>query len=218
MTKKKPSTPIKNNQDLPYMAGRLMSRRELIKTGFVGTGLLLLSNACAKVGIGFDSIAEQHVEMKFLPVHAQKILFAVFNGLAHPFLPDTNGESTEQNEINTSKRNEILSRMLQSIDVYLAAQPENIQSELKEAFDFLDLKPVRFFLAGIVSPWSDAGPSEINSFLDSWLTSNFMIFRSIATVLQSLSSMAYFDQPESWPQISYPDPSWVFQIDWSKNR
>lgn len=179
---------------------RSISRRELIKTGALGIGLLAISNRCSSP---LSETGQPWPKMKFLPENAQRILFGIYNGITDSFLPKDQEE-----------RRQLLFRMIASTDQYLYSQPKHIQNELLEAFDFLSLKPVRWFVIGIYGNWEDASPTDIVRFIDSWLVSHLMLFRSVATFLQSMTSMAFFDQPESWPIVGYRDPSWVFKVKW----
>lgn len=188
----------KASPDRSPAAPRLFSRREVIQTGIAGIGLLALGAGCSP-----GAPVPSWPEMRFLPVHGQKILYGVYNGFAHAFLPEA-----------AEDRQAVLLRMVQSTDAYLHAQPEHIQGELLEAFDFLSVAPVRWLLAGFFSEWEEADPEDIVEFLDSWLTSRLTLFRSIATFLQSMSSMAFFDQSESWGIVGYTDPSWVANVKW----
>ena len=84
--------------------------------------------------------------------------------------------------------------------------PPAAQKELAQLFALLALPPTRFALAGVTTPWAEAGPAEVAAFLERWRGSGWMLLRSAYDALHQLILAAWYGNPRSWPDIGYPGP------------
>ena len=89
--------------------------------------------------------------------------------------------------------------------------PPAAQKELAELFSLLGLPPTRVALAGVTTPWAEAGSAAIAAFLERWRTSGWMLLRSAYDALHQLILAAWYGNPRSWPSIGYPGPPRIGQ-------
>ncbi|MBL8421299.1 MAG: hypothetical protein JNK92_11760 [Dechloromonas sp.] len=157
----------------------MTTRREFLKTGLAG-GLLLKLAACtnpAKDG------------------GRQAVLAAVVPVLLAGALPG-NGELFREQ----------FSRTVAGVDQAIAGLPLASQKEIAQLFELLSFAPTRILAAGLWSPWPEASPQAIGSFLESWRNSRFDLFKSGYAALHDLIFAAWYARPDTWAAIGYPGP------------
>ncbi len=84
--------------------------------------------------------------------------------------------------------------------------PPAAQQEFARLFALLALAPTRFALAGVTTPWAQAGPEAVAAFLERWRTSGWALLRSAYDALHQLVLAAWYANPQAWPAIGYPGP------------
>lgn len=95
---------------------------------------------------------------------------------------------------------------LTGVERAVAGLPPATRNELAELFSLLAFAPTRCLLAGIWSPWPEAAPEAIASFLTRWRDSRFTLLRSAYAALHQLVFSAWYANPRAWPAIGYPGP------------
>lgn len=88
----------------------------------------------------------------------------------------------------------------------VAGLPPSAQAELGQLFSLLSVGVGRRMIAGVASPWADASPAEIDTFLTDWRDSGWSLKRSAYDALHQLVFAAWYASPRSWPAIGYPGP------------
>lgn len=88
----------------------------------------------------------------------------------------------------------------------IAGLPLATQEEVQDLFGLLTLAPSRRFLAGIPNDWPQARPADIETFLQSWRFSRFMLLQSAYHALHDLITGAWYADPSTWAAIGYPGP------------
>lgn len=169
----------------------LVSRRGLLQAGLIGSAAVWCGGA---LGCARSARAPRAAARAALSPAGEEILAAVIPVVLGPLLPA--GPARER----------ALDAGLASVDDYLASLSLPLQREASDAFDTLDLPPVRALLLGTWQPWRDAPAGAVEAFLRSARQSRFLLARRIYALLQSLAVVAWFDQPEAWREIGYPGP------------
>jgi hypothetical protein len=100
-------------------------------------------------------------------------------------------------------------RMRESIadafDGFLADEPENIVSDLKNALTFMELGPVLFDHRWAI--FSDLSQTEREAHLRSWMESDDLTRRMVATAFRKFINLVAHDDPILWAEIHYPGPA-----------
>ena len=81
-----------------------------------------------------------------------------------------------------------------------------VQEEIGQLLSLLAFAPTRVLVAGVGSPWAEAGAEEIAAFLHRWRDSRFEMKRSGSRALTQLIQGAWYDNPLAWTVIGYPGP------------
>jgi hypothetical protein len=95
---------------------------------------------------------------------------------------------------------------LAAVEKAIAGLPSATRKELADLFSLLGFPPTRCLVAGIWSPWPDATPESIASFLARWRSSRFELPRSAYAALHQLIFAAWYADPRAWPATGYPGP------------
>jgi hypothetical protein len=61
-------------------------------------------------------------------------------------------------------------------------------------------------IAGVWSPWDEASPASIGTFLDRWRDSRLALLRSAYGALHQLLFAAWYGNSNAWPAIGYAGP------------
>jgi hypothetical protein len=172
----------------------LLSRRGLLQAGVVGSAAIWAGGmlGCSRRQAAPSGAMGQRVA---LSPQGEEILRAVAPVVLGPLLPD-----------DRAVREQALDAGMASLDDYLAHLSQPLQDEACSAFGTLDLLPARLLLLGTSSRWSEASPHRIESFLRAARDSRFYLLRRMYVFLQSMTVLAWFDQPAAWPGVGYPGP------------
>jgi hypothetical protein len=84
--------------------------------------------------------------------------------------------------------------------------PLATQKEVQDLFGLLALGPARRLLAGVSGGWSQAEPSEVEAFLQSWRTHRLATLQVAYLALHDLIFGAWYADPATWQSIGYPGP------------
>ena len=177
------------------MDGRmLLSRRGLLQAGLLGSTAIWAGGlvGCATRRVAAPAAVTPRLALS--PI-GEEILRAVMPVVLGDLLPAA-GAGREQ----------ALDAGMASLDDYLAHLSLPLQSEAINVFETLDLLPVRVLVVGTWSGWHDIPPETVESFLRSARDSRFDLLRRMYAFLQSMSVLAWFDQPAAWHAIGYPGP------------
>jgi hypothetical protein len=82
----------------------------------------------------------------------------------------------------------------------------SVQDEVKQLFTLLRVAPLRMAATGVMRPWSQANPGDIERFLTNWRYSGIAKLRSGYDALHQLCLAAWYGDPASWKRIGYPGP------------
>ena len=82
----------------------------------------------------------------------------------------------------------------------------SVQDEVKQLFILLRVAPLRMISTGVMRPWSQASPADIERFLTGWRYSGIAKLRSAYDALHQLCLAAWYGDPASWKRIGYPGP------------
>lgn len=95
---------------------------------------------------------------------------------------------------------------LKVLDDFLYGTSVAGHKQLMQLFDLLSLPLTRYAVAGLSSPWSEAGAADVSGFLERWSHSRFELLRGGHLALTQLISMAWYLQPQTWAAIGYTPP------------
>lgn len=105
-----------------------------------------------------------------------------------------------------SARAAVIQDVVEAFDQAVAGLSPAVQSELQDLFGLLCFAPARVALAGVWSPWNEAGESAIAEFLSRWRTSRFDLLRAGYQALTQLLQAAWYGNPRAWGAIGYSGP------------
>jgi hypothetical protein len=105
----------------------------------------------------------------------------------------------------SAAREEAVTRTLAAADRYFSSFSPAVQAEALQAFDVLNLAPVRW-LGGLWSSWESASPGEVNRYLEGLRTGRFSLGRQLFQLLAGVATVGWYSQPLSWAAIGYPGP------------
>jgi len=171
------------------------SRRQFLKTGVVGTVWLgLASSGMALTGC---SQKEQHIckDCDWLSPSDQIMLFAIIPVMLRGALPGSEKE-----------RNAAIRKVIAGFDIAVTHFSPSVRKEIRQLLDLLQFPFTRVVLTGVMSPWHREDALGVRSFLTRWQTSRYSLFRSGYAALHDLIIGAWYANPDSWKQISYPGP------------
>ena len=161
-----------------------MNRRELLKTGFVGSAFLAAAYffyfpSKQREVEGYTSIKEG--DLSILKV----LIPAVLAG--------------------TSGKDQVESS-LKGIDFLLSSGPDSLKRDFRKAMDFLSYPPAKSLVGGIWEPWNSVSVEKASSLLLNWRHSRFQILRSSSQMLFLLIFSLWYSGPHSWSEIGYQGP------------
>lgn len=109
------------------------------------------------------------------------------------------------------QRRALLDETVHGVRRAVAGLSAQAQKEVGELFSLLTLAPTRRLLAGVASPWAQAGDEEVAAFLERWRFSRFSLLQGAYAALHDLTLGAWYARPEAWPAIGYPGVPEVFR-------
>lgn len=102
-----------------------------------------------------------------------------------------------------------LDDLLRTLDEFLAGSSAAGQKQLGQLFDLLHMPATRYALAGLSSPWAEAGPADLEAFLAHWRNSRFETLRAGYGALTQMLNMMWYFLPQSWSALGYVPPQVV---------
>ena len=170
----------------------MITRRRFVIAGLGGSLALAFAGRLRAATEGTPNAIAPPVA---LDRDAQAILAAVVPVMLAGALPERGAE-----------REGAMAETLRDLARAIGSLAPSAQQELGELFSLLAFTPVRVLLAGVRSPWSEAGPEAVGAFLERWRTSRFELQRSAYDALHQLTLAAWYANPRAWPAIGYPGP------------
>jgi hypothetical protein len=130
-----------------------------------------------------------------LSAAGEEILHALAPVVLGPLLPSEH-----------EARERALDDGMTTLDDYLAHLSPPVQQQARLLLGLLHVLPARLLLLRTWRRWRDADPSRIEAFMQRARTSRVFLLRRIYDFLQSMTVIAWFDQPAAWNDIGYPGP------------
>lgn len=103
-------------------------------------------------------------------------------------------------------RSNAIAEVVLAFDRAVSGLSPTVQREIGDLLALLAFAPSRIVLAGVSSPWPEAGEEAIAKFLTRWRTSRFDLFRTSYQALVQLLGAAWYGNPLAWSRIGYPGP------------
>lgn len=162
----------------------MFTRREFIKTGFLG-GMALAAT-------------------RVLPVAAEETAAAdardaLFTAIIPVILADALPTAPEE-------RRQAISTTRANLHTAIAGLAPRAQSELADLFRLLSIRPLRWVLTGVASDWSEASPDAVATFLDRWRHSIWALPQTGYQALTQLVIATWYGNPAAWPATGYAGP------------
>lgn len=95
---------------------------------------------------------------------------------------------------------------LERLEVAIAGLPPATRAELSDLLALLCTAPGRWALAGLGSPWPEAGKAEIQAALQAMRVAGSEVRRQVYQALRDLSNAAWFADAGTWSALGYPGP------------
>lgn len=165
-----------------------MHRRTFLKLGVAGA-------AAFAVAGWWTTLRKRPAGTPALDEDASAIVSAIVPAMLEGALPTIETERTAAIEATTA-----------NVDKAIQGLPPAAREELGRLFELLAMPVARRTLAGVASPWPQAGVAEVASFLDRWRDSGWALKRSAYDALHQLIIAAWYGNPQSWAAIGYPGP------------
>jgi len=99
-----------------------------------------------------------------------------------------------------------VNEVVEAFDRTVAGLSPAIQKEVEELLSLLTFSITRRFVAGVSTPWSEAGEAEVSVFLDGWRRSRFALLQQGYQALARLMIACWYGNPLSWGKIDYGGP------------
>lgn len=105
---------------------------------------------------------------------------------------------------DAASRQLAISEVVAAFDRTVAGLPPTLQAEVDELLSLLTFGLTRRFIAGVATPWPQAGEAEVKAFLDRWRNSRFATFQQGYQALARALIACWYGNPRSWTAIGYP--------------
>jgi hypothetical protein len=166
-----------------------ISRRTLLKAGIAGGGALLLARWLYTSTTAPQSTA---TPPGALDASARAIVAAIAPVMLAGALPANDPV--------------LLQEVVAGVEQAIAGLPPAVRREIDQLFALLSFAPTRALIAGVWSPWHEASPASIGTFLDRWRNSRLALLRSAYGALHQLLFAAWYGNSNAWPAIGYAGP------------
>lgn len=107
---------------------------------------------------------------------------------------------------SASERAPALDALLARLDQLITELPPHAKEELHQLLTVLASTPGRLALAGLASPWAQAGVPAVQKALQDMRTARLSLSRQAYQALHDLSAAAWFSDQTTWPLLGYPGP------------
>lgn len=175
-----------------------LSRRSILKTGMLGTMMLVGASTlaqlqgCASVPATSASTSTNNKSWKLLRPKDRAILGAV--------APIALGNAFPQD------RQAALDTFLPQVDNFLFSTSTANHAALHQLFDLLDLGVTRVLLTGVWGSWENLSDEQVDDFLNGWRNSSMNQLRLGYAQLTQVLSLVWYAQPTNIPTSIYPGP------------
>lgn len=166
-----------------------LSRRRLLKLGLASTAVLVIGGSAA--WLWRPGWREGH-----LTDAGRTVFRAVARAVLEGSLP-----------ADERKQSAALDRHLARLDEAVAGFPQATQAQIGQLLGLLSVAPVRQWLTGLGTEWSQASVGELEASLRRMRTSDHELRQQAYHALRDLTNAAFYAQPEQWPLMGYPGPS-----------
>jgi hypothetical protein len=163
-----------------------MRRRTFLTAGVAGSALLAVA--------GWWTWSRRPAAVRLDP-QADVIVRAIVPAMLAGALPD-----------EPRARPAAIEETVANVARAIGGLPPASRGELAQLFALLSIAPARRAFAGLATPWPDATPDEVSSFLDGWRDSGWALKRSAYDALHQLVMAAWYGNERSWASIAYPGP------------
>jgi hypothetical protein len=99
-----------------------------------------------------------------------------------------------------------LTGLLSRIDILVGALPPYAQAELSQLLSVLGSGAGRLALAGLRTPWANAGVQDLQAALQNMRLSSLALRQQAYAALHDITASAYFSEPDTWLLLGYPGP------------
>lgn len=172
------------------VSGAGISRRQLIKTGFLGSALLTVSSGMAVLtGCSsrpprplVDTSGEQ--VYRFLNKEDVALVVALLPVVVGDTWPSQTG-ARRQAELDTLPR----------VDLFVSRMGDFNRQEVRQLFDLLHIRLTRGLTTGLWSSWESQSEQDIEAFFSSWQHSSLDLFRSAHNALADILGFAWYSNP-----------------------
>jgi|CXWL01.1.fsa_nt_gi hypothetical protein len=166
-----------------------MQRRTLLKLGIGAT--VILAAAGGGIALLHPGLANGR-----LSEGARALMHAVAGAVLEGALPPAGTE-----------RDRAIEAHLQRLEAAIAAFPPVTQGELSQLLALLASTPGRLALAGLSTPWPQAGVAQVQASLQGMRLSGLALKQQAYHALRDLTNAAYFSDPSAWLRMGYPGPT-----------
>lgn len=173
-----------------------LSRRSILKTGMLGTVMLVGASALAQLqgcaSVTTTAASTSNNPWKLLRPKDRAILGAV--------APIALGNAFPQD------RQAALDTFLPQVDSFLFSTSTANHAALHQLFDLLDLGVTRVLLTGVWGSWENLSDEQVDDFLNGWRDSSMNQLRLGYAQLTQVLSLVWYAQPANIPTSIYPGP------------
>ncbi len=171
------------------MPSARFTRRRVLGLGLLSAGALVVSGVGA--GVYLRGCAPSRLRLRAIDAHQYLTLERLVEAL---FTADA-GCGVDVAALELPR----------AFDVYLADEPEEVASQLRNALLLLELGPV---LDGHgASPFSRLSVDARARFFEGWMRGDDLTRRKITVALRKFFNLSLYDRPELWPHLGYPGPA-----------
>lgn len=174
-----------------------LTRRQLIKTGLVGGGVLALTGYMGKGifwGAGSKPAVVAGEELQHLTGEDVKMLQAVVPVVLEGAITGS-----------AQEREALVWEVIGDLDLVFDGMIPGVYKEAGQLFTLLKLAPARWITTGIGS-WEKASGDDVRAWLDRWQHSNKTLYQTAYDAIQQMIMGAWYGNPKSWPRVGYPGP------------
>lgn len=178
-------------------ASTSLSRRQLLKTGFMGAAALstIHLTACSSHAIKSPANKALSSPYQFLTKDDAIMLTAIFPAMmAHNWPP------LKQNQLMAE------AETLYRIDLFLSRLGDFNLSEVRKLFDLLQFRVARGLTTGIWKSWENTNADDINNFLNRWKFSSISLLNSGYNALSDIISFAWYSKQTNTAYAGYSGP------------
>ncbi len=165
-----------------------MQRRTLLKLGGTAAAVLAVAGGAA-------AWLEPGWERGSLSATGREVFVAVGKAVLDKTLPAQEGA-----------REIAINGWLVRVNTLVSALPSHAQKELSQLLALLGNPAGRRALAGLHSPWSEAGVAEVQQALQEMRLSGLALRQQAYAALHDITAGAYFSDPSTWTVLGYPGP------------